>query len=92
MASRGRDRAQHSTLTDSWCLGWGLEHSVSGDAFWHWGDWGVFRNFAIAYRKQKVGVVVLTNSFYGPRVYREVVPQSIGGEHPAFEWVRRYRS
>jgi CubicO group peptidase (beta-lactamase class C family) len=81
-------------ITDAvaWGLGWGLQHTDAGDAFWHWGDWGVFRNFAIAYRGENVGVVVLTNSFYGPRAYREIVPRAIGGEHPAFGWVERYRS
>jgi len=74
-----------------WGLGWGLERTDAGDAFWHWGDWGCFRNFAIAYRKQKLGVVVLTNSFNGPKAYRETVPQAIGGEHPALAWVERYR-
>jgi CubicO group peptidase (beta-lactamase class C family) len=74
----------------SWGLGWGLEHTDSGDAFWHWGDWGVFRNFALASRKQRLGVVVLTNSFNGPKVYREIVPQAIGGNHPALSWVESY--
>jgi CubicO group peptidase (beta-lactamase class C family) len=75
----------------SWGLGWGLEQTVVGDAFWHWGDWGVFRNFAIAFRKQRRGVVILTNSFNGPKVYKEIVPRAIGGDHPAFAWVNSYR-
>jgi CubicO group peptidase (beta-lactamase class C family) len=75
----------------SWGLGWGIERTDAGDAFWHWGDWGVFRNFAIASRKQRTGVVVLTNSFNGPKVYRDIVPAAIGGEHPALAWVDRYR-
>ena len=74
----------------SWGLGWGIERTEAGDAFWHWGDWGVFRNFAIASRKQRSGVVVLTNSFNGPRVYREIVPAAIGGKHPALAWVEKY--
>ncbi|HVF88510.1 MAG TPA: serine hydrolase domain-containing protein [Blastocatellia bacterium] len=75
----------------SWGLGWGIERGDAGDAFWHWGDWGVFRNFAIAFKKQKIGVVVLTNSFNGPKAYREIVPRAIGGSHPAFSWVNGYR-
>jgi CubicO group peptidase (beta-lactamase class C family) len=75
----------------SWGLGWGIERTEAGDAFWHWGDWGVFRNFAIASRKQRAGVVVLTNSFNGPKVYRDIVPAAIGGEHPALAWVEKYR-
>jgi CubicO group peptidase (beta-lactamase class C family) len=75
----------------SWGLGWGIERTRSGDAFWHWGDWGVFRNFAMASRRQGTGVVVLTNSFNGPSAYREIVPAAIGGEHPALAWVEEYR-
>ena len=74
-----------------WGLGWGLEHTDAGDAFWHWGDWGVFRNFAMAYRNQRTGVVVLTNSFNGPKVYKEIVPQALGGKHPAISWVEDFR-
>jgi CubicO group peptidase (beta-lactamase class C family) len=75
----------------SWGLGWGLESVKSNAAFWHWGDWGVFRNFTMADRKRKIGVVILTNSFNGPRVYREIVPKAIDGEHPSLPWVARYR-
>jgi hypothetical protein len=75
----------------SWSLGWGLEHTASGDAFWHWGDWGVFRNFAIGFRLQKAGIVVLTNSFNGPQVYGEIIPDALGETHPAFAWVNSYR-
>jgi hypothetical protein len=56
-----------------------------------WGDWGVFRNFAIASKKQRAGVVVLTNSFNGPRVYQEIVSAAVGRDHPSLEWVQGYR-
>lgn len=81
--------ASQIRITDavSWGLGWGIERTNAGDAFWHWGDWGVFRNFAVAFKPERIGVVILTNSFYGPRVYREIVPQAIGGAHPAFSWI-----
>jgi CubicO group peptidase (beta-lactamase class C family) len=75
----------------SWGLGWGIERTVSGDAFWHWGDWGIFRNFALASKKEAAGVVVLTNSFNGPKVYQEIVPAAIGGVHPSLAWVQSYR-
>lgn len=75
----------------AWGLGWGIEQTASGNAYWHWGDWGVFRNFAIAFREQRLGVVVLTNSFYGPEVYGQLIPGAIGETHPAFAWVNSYR-
>jgi len=75
----------------SWGLGWGVERTGSGDAFWHWGDWGVFRNFAIGFQERKAGIVILTNSFNGPEVYRQIILDAIGGTHPAFAWVNSYR-
>jgi hypothetical protein len=51
----------------------------------------VFRNFAIASKKQRAGVVVLTNSFNGPRVYQEIVPAAVGRDHPSLAWVQGYR-
>lgn len=71
----------------SWGLGWGIEETVEGDAFWHWGDWGVYRNFALGYRKQKAGLVILTNSFHGARVYMEVIKEATGATHPAFDFL-----
>lgn len=74
----------------SWGLGWGLESTALGDGFWHWGDWGVYRNFAIGYRKQRSGVVVLTNSFHGMDAYERLVNTATGGSHPSIQWVRDY--
>jgi len=74
----------------SWGLAWGLERTQAGEAFWHWGDWGVFRNFAIASRRQRTGVVVLTNSFNGPRVYREIVESAMSSGDAALRWVEKY--
>ena len=75
----------------SWGLGWGLERAQSGNAFWHWGDWGVFRNFAIGFKDTGTGIVVLTNSFNGPDVYAPIISSATGGTHPAFAWVSSYR-
>jgi CubicO group peptidase (beta-lactamase class C family) len=75
------------TPSIDWGLGWGLEKSQAGDAFWHWGDWGVYRNFAIGNPKARTGIVVMTNSFHGPKAYQKI----IGTNHPAFAWVDSYR-
>jgi tetratricopeptide (TPR) repeat protein len=63
----------------SWSLGFGLQTDANGSAFWQWGDYGIFRNYVIAYPKQRIGVVYLTNSFYGLGLCGELVTQSIGG-------------
>lgn len=72
----------------SWALGWGIQHQGGIDSFFHWGDSGEFRNFAVGCREPGVGVVVLTNGANGPKVYERIVRQAMGGDHPAFMWLR----
>ncbi len=62
-----------------WGLGFGLEKTPNGKAFWQWGDYGIFRNYIVAYKEQKLGVVYLTNSFNGLSIGDEVVKHAIGG-------------
>ena len=62
-----------------WGLGFGLERTAGGDAFWQWGDYGIFRNYAVAYKKQKMGLVYLTNSQNGLSIGQEILDHSIGG-------------
>jgi tetratricopeptide (TPR) repeat protein len=62
-----------------WGLGFGLEHTENGDAFWQWGDYGIFRNYIVAYKKPKIGIVYLTNSFNGLSLGQEIVRHAIGG-------------
>jgi CubicO group peptidase (beta-lactamase class C family) len=62
-----------------WGLGFGLEKTQNGKAFWQWGDYGIFRNYIVAYKEKKIGVVYLTNSFNGLSVGDEVVKRAIGG-------------
>ncbi len=62
-----------------WGLGFGLEKAGWGDAFWQWGDYGIFRNYIVAYKTQKIGIVYLTNSFNGLSIGPELVSMAIGG-------------
>ena len=72
----------------SWGLGWGLERTAAGEAFWHWGEnRGEFQTFAMAYPKEKIGVVVFTNSGNGFSIIPEIVSEALGGRHPAFAWM-----
>ncbi len=77
--------------TLSWGLGWGLEDTSNGADggrwFWHWGDNGVYRNFAIGSREQRAGVVVMTNGRAGYELWGPVLEVAIGGDHPALAWV-----
>jgi tetratricopeptide (TPR) repeat protein len=62
-----------------WGLGFGLEKNPNGKAFWQWGDYGIFRNYIVAYKEKKIGVVYLTNSYNGLSIGDEIVKSAIGG-------------
>jgi len=63
----------------SWSIGFGIEHTENGDAFWQWGDFGIFQNYVIAFKKQKIGLVYFTNSGNGLSICQEIIRRSIGG-------------
>lgn len=62
-----------------WGLGFGMEKTPNGKAFWQWGDYGIFRNYIVAYKEEMIGVVYLTNSFNGLSIGDEIVKLAIGG-------------
>jgi CubicO group peptidase (beta-lactamase class C family) len=64
----------------TWSLGFGMQEDENGPAFWQWGDYGIFRNYIIAYPQQKMAVVYLTNSYYGLSICPDLVFRSIGGQ------------
>jgi len=68
----------------SWGLGWGLQQTPAGNAFWHWGNNPGAKSFAIGYAKEGIGVVVLTNSDNGMRLCARAIPAAIGGGEPAY--------
>ena len=70
----------------AWGLGWGLEHDGSSELMWQWGANGSFRNFVLADPERHRGVVVLTNSANGPKVYERIISGLTGSDHPAFLW------
>ncbi len=73
-----------------WALGWGIQRSPGGEAFWHWGDNSGYRGFAIGSVTTGHGLAVLTNGENGQRVIdaalREIV---FGGDVPALDWLAR---
>ncbi|HVG34842.1 MAG TPA: serine hydrolase [Pyrinomonadaceae bacterium] len=73
----------------AWGLGWGLEQTANGKAFWHWGSNNDdVKCFTVAYEKEKAGLVVFTNSGNGLSIVSEIVNQALGGSHPSFAWTR----
>jgi CubicO group peptidase (beta-lactamase class C family) len=77
-----------------WSLGFGLQTDRNGRAIWQWGDYGIFRNYVIAYPERKSAVVYLTNSFNGLAICADVVGKGLGGQAlgNSFLNYRRYDS
>ena len=72
----------------SWGLGFGLQRPRSGpDSFWHWGDWGTFQHYAVAYRDDGSALVVMTNSGNGLMACHEIALRALEREQPAFDWL-----
>jgi protocatechuate 3,4-dioxygenase beta subunit/tetratricopeptide (TPR) repeat protein len=75
----------------SWSLGWGLQSTADGLAFWHWGSNDDTKAFVIVYDKQRAGLVIFTNSDNGMSIVPELVDTAIGGELPALAWLKYER-
>ncbi|HEY9811895.1 MAG TPA: serine hydrolase domain-containing protein [Halomicronema sp.] len=69
-----------------WGLGWGVEQTPNGEFFWHWGDSGIYKSFALGSRMFQTGVVILTNSENGLKICQNIVKLALGGSHPAFDF------
>jgi hypothetical protein len=72
----------------SWSLGWGIEHDGKRSRFWHWGNNDVFRSFVIGDSRYRRGLVLLTNSSNGHKLYQFLVPKLTGHDHPSLLWFR----
>lgn len=73
----------------SWGLGWGLGAGPAGKSFWHWGDNGCYRAFAIAYPAEGCGIAILTNGESGHRVITRILRDVAGGAYPELDWLDR---
>src|SRR5215471_137447 len=77
-----------------WGLGIGIQETRQGESLWHWGDNGSFKCYVVAFPKQKIGVAMFMNGANGMSIASEVLHIAIGGEEPAFQWIKydRYDS
>jgi CubicO group peptidase (beta-lactamase class C family) len=81
LGSDALDADQHV----AWGLGWGLEPEQG--SFFHWGDNGGFKAFAVGSPARRSAVVVFTNGSSGMAIMPEIIGQLMPGEHPAFAWL-----
>jgi CubicO group peptidase (beta-lactamase class C family) len=68
----------------SWGLGIGLEIGSKKTSFWHWGDNGTYKAFVYGEPVNRSGVVVLTNSSNGHKLWQRIVAAATGSDHAAF--------
>ena len=71
-----------------WGLGWGIEDTAQGESLWHWGDNGVFKAWVVMRPGNKSGVVMFANSENGLAIARTIVADAVGGDQPAFDWLK----
>ena len=72
-----------------WGLAFGLLRSPRhGLGLWHWGDFGVFQNFAVHFPQTNRSLVSLTNGPRGQRFNRAVAKLLLGEDLECFRWLR----
>jgi CubicO group peptidase (beta-lactamase class C family) len=83
------DHAPQKLSTDLfWGLGWGIEQTSTGKYLWHWGDNGSFKAFVAVDLHRRNAVVFFANSQNGLSIAPAIVHTTMGGDHPAFSWIK----
>jgi CubicO group peptidase (beta-lactamase class C family) len=70
-----------------WGLGWGLQPSRGGQAYWHWGNNVDLRGYATADPGTKTGIVYFANGESGHSVARELVGLVVSDHQWAMDWL-----
>ncbi len=68
-----------------WGVGWGIELSQQGKAFWHWGDLGMFKNYTVSIPSRKYALVYLTNGDSGLAIGRRLTNVLNAGDANPFD-------
>ena len=71
----------------AWGLGWGLQQNDARTAFWHWGDNGSFKAFALGLPDEGSAIVMFANSKNGDQLWQPILETVFGGNFPALDWI-----
>ena len=69
-----------------WGMGWGIQDTKPHQSFWHWGSNPGFKHYVVAYPKEKIAVVVMSNSDGAYKIVDDVMAAAIGGSYPSYDW------
>jgi CubicO group peptidase (beta-lactamase class C family) len=69
-----------------WGLGWGIQDTSPNYSFWHWGSMAGFRHYIVGYPKEKMAVIVMTNSWKAFKMVDDAMVKAIGGSYPSYDW------
>ena len=76
----------HLSKTLAWGLGWGLQQTEDGHAFWHWGDNPGFKSLTLTYLEAQTGLVIMANGDGAVALWEPLVELCLGGSCPEFGW------
>lgn len=71
----------------TWGLGWATQEYKGTKAFWHRGDNGTFKAFAIGYAEEGIGLVAMTNGSNAYRLWLPLCRFTLDGEYPCIDWL-----
>lgn len=69
-----------------WGQGWGLQDTVPNYSLWHRGSMAGFRHYVVGYPGEKIGVIVVANSWRVFKMIDDVMAKAIGGSYPSYDW------
>lgn len=70
----------------SYGLGWGLYFTPFGEAFFKEGHADGFRNYAVCFLKNSLGILIMTNSANGEGIYKEILETLLRNTFTPIEW------
>lgn len=77
---------ENRSIRLSYGLAWGLYWTPYGEVFFKEGHDDGWRNYAVAFDKQKSGLVILTNSGNGEGIFKDVLETLIKDTFTPIEW------